>query len=370
MTDFDTKVMRKELAKALSQTFDLQSKKVAIYGAGGIAEMSVDPCFTKPYGIEPTYFIDDTPSKHGMLFNGKTIINIDEAQILCKSFFILLCCGSSRVRNIMFDTLRKSPIEGATICTLDEYFYCRHSDEVLAVYDMLEDNLSKATYANMILTRMGKTSQNQNLTVPNQYFGLPEFLCLRNDEIFVDCGAYVGDTVESYLTVKSGMFKKIYAFEPYDMAFHALSARTERLNREWAVSEGRIELIQAGIGDREYQIGVAGNEQKSLLDNNLWGAKVESGGIHVCSIDKFFDEQPITFLKSDIQGFEWKMLAGAEKVIKRDRPLLAICIYHTPCDMYRIALKVKEICPDYFISIRQHGYDCSDTVLYAYCNKI
>ena len=45
---------------------------------------------------------------------------------------------------------------------------------------------------------------------------------------------------------------------------------------------------------------------------------------------------------------------------------MAICIYHSAFDMYRVALKVKEINPKYKLSVRQHSNDILDTVLYAY----
>lgn len=48
-------------------------------------------------------------------------------------------------------------------------------------------------------------------------------------EIFVDCGAYVGDTMEQYLGIKEGVFNEIYAFKPYPGNVIALSKRAERL---------------------------------------------------------------------------------------------------------------------------------------------
>ena len=95
-------------------------------------------------------------------------------------------------------------------------------------------------------------------------------------------------------------------------------------------------------------------------------AEVEKGGIQICSIDGYFANNSISFLKADIEGFENQMLYGAEYVIRRDQPKMAICLYHSPFDMYRIALKIKELCPSYKFAIRQHAYTINETVLYAY----
>ena len=89
----------------------------------------------------------------------------------------------------------------------------------------------------------------------------------------------------------------------------------------------------------------------------------ESGKI--VSLDKFVKE-PYTFLKADIESYEYKMLQGAREGIKKYKPLLAICIYHNAVDMYTIPLLVKKILPEYKIAIRHHLDDLSETVMYAW----
>jgi len=350
---------------ALSRKFD-GSREIAVYGAGGAAITAGGACFA-PHatGVHQKYFIDDTPSKHGSIFYGSPILNFEEAHTSCKGFQILLCCMSSHVRNTILRSLRESPIEGAEVCTLDEYFFCKHSSEILSVYDRLEDNLSKATYANILLARMGKAPQNQNFVCRNQYFGITEFTVPYPDEVFLDCGAYVGDTIERYLAEKEGTFQKIYAFEPNNANWGALVARTQRLKREWAIAEDKLKLIKAGVGEKSYWTGNHSSEQAGS-SYNLWGSEAGEGDVRICSLDEAFAEERISFLKADIEGFEWRMLTGAERVIRRDRPRIAVCIYHSPCDMYRIALKLKELCPAYRFSIRQHKGTRSETVLYAY----
>lgn len=339
-------------------------KHIAVYGAGGIAEMSAESCFCPAEELEPRYFIDDTPEKHGMLFCGKPIINLEEATSLCENFQILLCLGSARVRNIIEQSLQERSIKGAEWFTLDEYIFARHAREVISVYDMLEDELSKQTYANMILTKMGKAEQC--FIHADQYFGIPEFKTKQENEVFVDCGAYIGDTVEQYLEERGNMNQRIFAFEPYEKSFQALTDLVTQLKQKWQISDNRIELIQAGIGDKTGRITAKFQHEEMPDGFSFCGAANDENGTKVYAIDDYFSKQPTSFLKADIQGFEWNMLIGAEKTIKRDHPKLAICMYHTPCDMYRLALKIREFCPDYRFAVRQHGRDISDTVLYAY----
>jgi hypothetical protein len=88
--------------------------------------------------------------------------------------------------------------------------------------------------------------------------------------------------------------------------------------------------------------------------------------IMVYALDDYFKEQRISFIKADIESYELDMLHGAEAVIKRDKPLLALSMYHNASDMYTIPLFVKKLCPNYKIKIKHHTAVHADTVLYAY----
>lgn len=60
------------------------------------------------------------------------------------------------------------------------------------------------------------------------------------------------------------------------------------------------------------------------------------------------------------------MLQGARRHIKENKPMLAICVYHSAIDLYSVPLLVKEIVPDYKLAVRHHADDLSGTVLYAW----
>lgn len=131
----------------------------------------------------------------------------------------------------------------------------------------------------------------------------------------------------------------------------------------------KIELVHAGIAEKGYQMEawdsskpVYGDAQFDLLNR----PEVERDGIQIYSIDEYFEKKPVPFEKADIAGFENQMLDGAVKVIQRDKPRLAICIYHSCADMYRIALKIRAICLECNLVIRQHSYTFNESVVYAY----
>jgi hypothetical protein len=67
----------------------------------------------------------------------------------------------------------------------------------------------------------------------------------------------------------------------------------------------------------------------------------------------------------DIEGAEYDTLLGGRMVIQRDKPVLAICVYHTQNDIWRIPLLVHEMLPEHKLYLRAYEGDGFQTVLYA-----
>ena len=67
----------------------------------------------------------------------------------------------------------------------------------------------------------------------------------------------------------------------------------------------------------------------------------------------------------DIEGSELPALKGAVNIIKRNKPKLAICIYHSDSDMIDIAEWIHTVVPEYRLFVRQHSWEITETVLYA-----
>lgn len=131
---------------------------------------------------------------------------------------------------------------------LDEVILKMHREQVLQVFDFLEDDRSKEVYASVIRARAEGKNLDEGLVSAGQYFILPPFLRRDAGEVYVDCGAYMGEDIERYLFQKEGVFRRIYAFEPDEGNFQALQRRTARLRGEWNLGEDKIQLFPYGIG--------------------------------------------------------------------------------------------------------------------------
>ncbi|MEM2032456.1 MAG: FkbM family methyltransferase, partial [Candidatus Woesearchaeota archaeon] len=48
-----------------------------------------------------------------------------------------------------------------------------------------------------------------------------------------------------------------------------------------------------------------------------------------------------------IEGYEYNAILGAEKTIKKYKPVLSISLYHTPRDFFEIPKLLKQWVPEY-----------------------
>lgn len=236
-------------------------------------------------------------------------------------------------------------------------------DEIFNCFEMLEDDKSREIYVNIICNRMAP--QFAELTYAQmcqepQYF--PEDLfTLSEHECFVDGGAYIGDTLESFLKVVNKKFDSYHAFEMDRENYDVLRNATISMKDE---IRSKVYCHQKGLWDetRTLSYGKRSSDDSYSIYN---GENLET--VETVSLDEYLADERITFYKLDIEGAEWKALQGAKSIIANQKPKLAICIYHRVEDAWKIPLFIKELVPEYKIAIRHHAkWWVSETVCYAY----
>ena len=80
-----------------------------------------------------------------------------------------------------------------------EAFYRQHEKQFQAIPALLEDELSRRTFERMVdFRRTCNWKDLKGIVVTPQYFQKDIFGPVE-DEVFVDGGAYVGDTIESFM---------------------------------------------------------------------------------------------------------------------------------------------------------------------------
>lgn len=68
----------------------------------------------------------------------------------------------------------------------------------------------------------------------------------------------------------------------------------------------------------------------------------------------------------DIEGAELNALIGASHILKRDKPLCAISVYHKAGDLLAIMEYLKNLVPEYKFAVRHYSLGLVETVLYAF----
>jgi FkbM family methyltransferase len=150
----------------------------------------------------------------------------------------------------------------------------------------------------------------------------------------IDAGAFIGDSALIFNELKPN---KIYAFEPSRINY-LLMQKTLKLNKLFNVVP-----LRSALGNKE-----------SISNLFLWGnasflSDKGNEEVNVTTIDCFQEENSLNIglIKMDIEGSEFYAIHGAEKTIKKFKPVLIISLYHRGKDFFEIPKILKDWVPTY-----------------------
>ena len=102
---------------------------------------------------------------------------------------------------------------------------------------------------------------------------------------------------------------------------------------------------------------------------------VENDGVDIdcISIDDFVIENKIDkidFITLDTEGAEKDILMGAVNTIKRFKPKLAICLYHSTADFFEIPILINKINDKYLFNLGVYDPQGADTYIHAHIEEV
>lgn len=229
---------------------------------------------------------------------------------------------------------------------LKEIALYNHIDDFCWLYDHLADYRSKKTLFSILNNWYNYdfyTTERTKESLYDDYFDLDIVKCDEN-EVFVDLGAYTGDTVLSYIhNYGDNSYKKIYCYEITPSTFEVLKENLKNLDN--------IEYRLKGISDEETTMSISNNEESQSANNLI---NTNEGDVVVTTLDQDIKEK-ITLIKMDIEGFEQKAIRGSFNHILNDHPKLLISVYHNNEDLWKIAKMIYEIHDDYKFYLRYNS---------------
>ena len=228
----------------------------------------------------------------------------------------------------------------------DDNMLIEHKEQICSLYERMSDFESREALLLFIAQKLSGMYVKPYSNSP-QYFDERIFVPGDN-ETFIDCGAYTGDSCIGFLEFLKrnniGTYKKYIAFEPDPDNFRIM---TKNLT------------FYKNIEKKDVLHFTSGKAMGSRLDS--------SGGIsvNVDSIDNVLNGEEATIIKMDIEGAELSTLKGAEKTIRKYKPRLAVCVYHRTDDLLTIPDYILSLNPDYKLYFRNHCDQAYEAVLYA-----
>lgn len=220
-----------------------------------------------------------------------------------------------------------------------------HVDDFEELYINLEDYRSKKLLYAILNNWVHYDFNTLNEVIEkcyDDYFDL-DLIPTCNEEVFVDLGAYTGDSTISFLRNYGDSYKKIYAYEITPETYQILVSNLK--------DYPNVVCYLKGVGDTRSSLSVV-NSSADASANTVFVS--DNGTIPMVTLDEDIGEK-LTMIKADIEGFEQEALLGAINHIKNDHPKLLISVYHKNEDLWKIPKMIKEIDPTYKFYLRYHG---------------
>lgn len=358
---------------ALEDAIRERRGKLVLFGAGNLGRNAL--AGLRNMGVEPLCFSDNDQQRWGSFINGCPVLAPMKAvtQYGEDALFIVTIWNANHWYIETEAQLRSLGCKYIASCSS---VYWRFADvllpfllhdlphkiyedarRVLAAERLWADASSLSTYRSLTYWyATGDASLLPARPHENSYFPSDIFTILP-DEVFVDCGAFDGDTVKQLIERVDSRFRRIHAIEADPLSLDQLRLGLSEMRTE---IQKRVQIHSCAVGAVRSQVFF---DITGTVDSKMR----EEGGVRVecIPLDELFSSLPVTMIKMDIEGAEYEALHGAARTIQRDRPVLAICVYHGQSDIWRIPLFVKTLVPEYSFYLRSYEGDGFQTVMYA-----
>ncbi len=330
-------------------------KPILIYGTGNGADKIINELNRR--GISVSGVFASNGFVRERTFRGFRVLSFADAKASFGDFVVLVSFGTQRSDVISYIKCISEQYEtyAPDVPVADEegVFDCEfaraHRNDIEKAYGLLSDDISRAVFKNIILFKL--TGDISLLfDCESEKSEAADILEISAGEIFLDIGAYNGDTVLQF-TENCPEYKKIYAVEPDIKNFKKLLKNTEGMRDTICLNK------TVGKNNCRTTFKMTSGRNSHLSDD---GRLIDQ----VC-IDELFPDGGVSYIKIDVEGAEESVILGGIKTIENFGPKLNIAAYHRNSDIFNIPILIKNIRQDYEVYLRHNPYiPAWDTIYY------
>ena len=230
-------------------------------------------------------------------------------------------------------------------------------EDFVWLYDSLKDYKSKAVLLSILNNYYNFDLNGLNFVadkIYKHYFDL-DLLPFCKNEVFVDVGAYTGDTVLDYIASYGMSYNKIYCYEITESMVLYMKNNFSNLPN--------VEIRNLAVAERVGKLYLDANST-SASANRVKEAGVDA--VNAVSLDEDIKEK-ISMIKMDIEGGEISAIKGAKEHIKNDLPKLFISVYHSNDDIITIPKLIRSYTDKYDFYLRYYGGNLYATEIVLIC---
>jgi FkbM family methyltransferase len=348
-------------------------KPVVVFGTGEFSAYIT--ALLAQRGIVPSCYCDNDASRLGTLFNSVPVLSVQELKNDFRTASILVATYAHRAavlsqllaegfeqRQVFIPDINESMVyEIASqywsgFMGPNQKWIAARAASIERVHGLLSDEPSRELFK--LRLALATSCLSPSLLEPltkkiarhplEQYFDATvDFGSARHreDHAFLDAGAYTGDTIDVFLKWTGKRYRTILAFEP--------EPNTHRMLRDNTATCPGIEYCTKVLWS------TPGMVPFEVVTARTGSGNVNLSGHATCemeatTIDTLVAASDTTFIKMDIEGAELEALKGGAETIRRNRPVMAICVYHRPEHLIEIPLLLLDLLPNSRMYLRHY----------------
>ncbi|HIU64155.1 MAG TPA: FkbM family methyltransferase [Candidatus Avacidaminococcus intestinavium] len=337
--------------KTVWETLKATSKPIVLYGMGNGADKILDWCAENSVQVQAIFASD--AFVRGQSFRGFQVVKYSEILEKFVDPLIVLAFASEGqdVLNFFQQLMHKHEVVAPHLPlfagdeVVSREWLMKYETQLATVYQRLADETSKEVFAGILKYKLSGRPEYLFEIESQRKEDCQTLLTFGVNDVYVDAGAYDGDTIKEFLSYTQGKFKKIFALEPDQKNYKKLTRYINGLE----LSE--IQLYNAGVWHQSalLQFEASGGRQSTL-------ATAGKTLINVAAIDDLVRTDVINYMKFDVEGAELNALRGAKRTIEKCKPQLLLAAYHRDNDLWELPLYLWSLRTDYQIFLRKHPY--------------